>query len=69
MPLFHLTHHDSCAQRVFRLDQDRINSLSYEQQVRLFECGVDWRACDGVGRDDNHDGEHKDDAVPILMME
>jgi hypothetical protein len=23
----------SCAQRVFRLDQDRINSLSYEQQV------------------------------------
>ena len=25
----------SCKQRVFRLDQDRINALSYEQQVKF----------------------------------
>jgi hypothetical protein len=59
-------------QRVFRLDQDRINSLSYEQQVALFECGdhrgVDWRACDGVVRDDDRDGGDEDDSVTMLMV-
>ncbi len=45
--------------------------LTSSRSVGLVECGdhraVDWRACDGVVRDDDHDGGDEDDAVTMLM--